>query len=197
LEAVGGGWTTDGLNGLDGIGRGGNGSNSSPIPGITNTGGGAGAPSQPGGSGIVILTCIPFYSVDAVRDNAGGGASGYMSELSLCKDNNQVSNNGITVSKLGGGGIDGALTFLFDNNLNSKFGTAVPHEILFTYPNTITMEQPTITMNETLSLGGFLIHLMVSILYYLIPSSIFQQPQIGIHISLCNKYKRCCYRKYI
>jgi hypothetical protein len=33
------------------------------------------------------------------------------------------------------------LRFLFDNNFGTKFGTAVPHEIIFAYPNAITMNQ--------------------------------------------------------
>jgi hypothetical protein len=142
----GGGGSSDiGKQGVGGIGGGG----SAGFAGKPNTGGGGGAPSQNGGSGIVILTFIPFYpiarywkiSVDILRDNIGNKPSGYMSELSLYKDNIQVSNNGVVVSKTGGGGIDGALTFLFDNNFGTKFGTAVPHEIIFAYPNAITMNQ--------------------------------------------------------
>jgi hypothetical protein len=64
-----------------------------------------------------------------------------MSELSLYKDNIKVSNNGVVVSKTGGGGVDGALSFLFDNNFGTKFGTSVPHEIIFAFPNAITMNQ--------------------------------------------------------
>jgi hypothetical protein len=37
----------------------------------------------------------------------------------------QVSNNGIVVSKNRGSGVDGALSFLFDNNFGTKFGTTV------------------------------------------------------------------------
>jgi hypothetical protein len=64
-----------------------------------------------------------------------------MSELSLYKGNIQVSNNGIIASNVGGGRGDGAPRLLFDNNVGSKWGAGVSHDILFTYPNTITMNQ--------------------------------------------------------
>jgi hypothetical protein len=65
----------------------------------------------------------------------------YISELSLYKDNIQVPNDDIVASKTGGGGVDGALRFLFDNNFGTKFRTAVPHEIIFAYPNAIYSHQ--------------------------------------------------------
>jgi hypothetical protein len=160
----GGGSTTDGINGVGGLGGGGNGSNSSATPGTPNTGGGAGAPSQNGGSGIVILTFIPFYpiarywkfSIDNVRDNPNSNGA-YLNEISLYKDNVQVSNTGV-IASFTLGRLNGSVDWLFDNDLkNGFYGTARQNDILFTFPNNITMNQyriatsPMTTTNDPIS----------------------------------------------
>jgi hypothetical protein len=61
--------------------------------------------------------------------------------MKVVKKHIQVPNDGIVASKTWGGGVDGALRFLFGNNFETKFGTAVPHKPMAEYLSPLHIAQ--------------------------------------------------------